>query len=251
MEANGATNLVLPLDNATSVDIPVPAYLPEDYVPGLEVRLALYQRLARMRETTGVDELAGEMQDRFGRRPTEVENLLYLLKLKLMASQRGIMRIAREGKQVVVFLGPEARVDGRGMQGVGRRVRVGSRQVRIDMDMTMKGWQRMLEKVVGQIDVPEGEVQAHGRKARGCGGSALSMCWDHLFMILKSRPWIHASAHFQPVFTGMTGMQGSRPASAGFQLGARQRRILQRRMLHLQQLQFSKGGPSGHLGAFV
>ena len=159
MEANGATNLVLPLDNATSVDIPVPAYLPEDYVPGLEVRLALYQRLARMREIPGVDELAGEMQDRFGRRPTEVENLLYLLKLKLMASPRGIMRIAREGKQVIVFLGPEARVDGGGMQGVGRRVRVGSRQVRIDMDMTMKGWQRMLEKVVEQIHVPEGEGQ--------------------------------------------------------------------------------------------
>ena len=34
--------------------------------------------------------------------------------------------------------------------------------MRIDMDMTMKGWQRMLEKVVGQIDVPEGEVQAQG-----------------------------------------------------------------------------------------
>ena len=159
MEANGATNLVLPLDNATSVDIPVPAYLPEDYVPGLEVRLALYQRLARMREIPGVDDLAAEMQDRFGRRPTEVENLLYLLKLKLMASPRGIMRIAREGKQVIVFLGPDARVDGRGMQGVGRRVRVGSRQVRIDMDMAMKGWQRMLEKVVEQIHVPEGEAQ--------------------------------------------------------------------------------------------
>ena len=164
MEANGFTNLILPLDNATSVDIPVPAYLPEDYVPGLEVRLALYQRLARMREIPGVDDLAGEMQDRFGRRPTEVENLLYLLKLKLKASPRGIMRIAREGKQVIVFLGPEARVDGRGMQGVGRRVRVGSRQVRIDMDMAMKGWQRMLEKVVEQIHVPDAEVQGKERR---------------------------------------------------------------------------------------
>ena len=64
-----------------------------------------------------------------------------------------------------MFLGPEARVDGRGMQGVGRRVRVGSRQVRIDMDMAMKGWQRMLEKVVEQIHVPEGEGQGlEGRR---------------------------------------------------------------------------------------
>ena len=80
---------MLPLDNATSVDIPVPAYLPEDYVPGLEVRLALYQRLARMREIPGVDQLAGEMQDRFGRRPTEVENLLYLLKAEAQGIAAG------------------------------------------------------------------------------------------------------------------------------------------------------------------
>ena len=98
-----------------------------------------------MREVSGVEELAEEMEDRFGTRPTEVENLLYLLKLKLMASPRGIMRIAREGKQVILFLGPEARVDGRGMHGVGRRVRVGSRQVKIDMDMSMKGWQEWSE----------------------------------------------------------------------------------------------------------
>ena len=63
------------------------------------------------------------------------------------------------GSRSFVFLGPDARVDGRGMQGVGRRVRVGSRQVRIDMDMAMKGWQRMLEKVVEQIHMPEGEAQ--------------------------------------------------------------------------------------------
>ncbi len=172
MESNGASNIVLPMDNTTSVDIPVPAYLPEDYTPGLEVRLALYQRLARMREVSGVEDLAEEMEDRFGTRPTEVENLLYLLKLKLMASPRGIMRIAREGKQVILFLGPEARIDGRGMQGVGRRVRVGSKQVKIDMDMSMKGWQGMLERVIEQIDVVEGDSVAGNGKGKELAGAS-------------------------------------------------------------------------------
>ena len=157
MGSNGGSDVILPLEATTAVDIPIPAYLPEDYVPGLEVRLALYQRLARLREAEGVDSMAREMEDRFGARPTEVENLLYLLRLKLLASSRGITRIARDGKQIVLYLGQEARINGSGFQRLGRRVRVGSRQVRIDVDSGVSGWQRILEEVVERVHVPEGE----------------------------------------------------------------------------------------------
>lgn len=155
--ANGAADLTMPMDTTTVVDIPIPAYLPEDYVPGLEVRLALYQRLARVREVGGVDAIAEEMEDRFGGRPTEVGNLLYLLRLKLMASPRGITRIARDGRQIVLYLGPEARVNGSGVRGIGRGVKVGNRQIRLDVDWGVSGWQRILEKVVEQVHVTEAE----------------------------------------------------------------------------------------------
>ena len=166
--ANGASHMILPLDTTTAVDIPIPAYLPEDYVPGLEIRLALYQRLARLREPTGVDSIAEEMEDRFGSRPTEVENLLYLLRLKLLASPRGIMRIARDGKQIVLYLGPEARVNGNSSHALGRRVRVGSRQVRVDVDSGVSGWQGILEEVVERVYVPESEGK--GRELVGARG---------------------------------------------------------------------------------
>ena len=157
MTENGASHLTLPMDTTTAVDIPIPAYLPEDYVPGLEIRLALYQRLARLREAEGVDSVAEEMEDRFGARPREVENLLYLLKLKLLASPRGIMRIARDGKQIVLYLSPEARISGNSGNVLGRRVRVGSRQIRIDVDSGVSGWQRILEEVVGRVYVSEAD----------------------------------------------------------------------------------------------
>lgn len=157
MTANGTANLTMPMDTTTAVDIPIPAYLPEGYVPGLEVRLALYQRLARVREVSGVDAIAEEIEDRFGGRPTEVGNLLYLLRLKLMASERGITRIARDGRQIVLYLGPEARVNGSGVRGIGRGVRIGSRQVRLDVDSGMNGWQKILEEVVEQVYVTEAE----------------------------------------------------------------------------------------------
>ena len=164
MDRNGASELVLPLDTTTAVDIPIPAYLPEDYVPGLEVRLALYQRLARLREVEGMNAMAEEMEDRFGARPREVENLLYLLRLKLIASERGITRIARDGNQIVLYLGQEARVNGSGVQGLGRRIRVGSRQVRIDVDSGVGEWQRLLEEVVEQVYVPETEGEPVGTR---------------------------------------------------------------------------------------
>ena len=151
---------LLPLDTTTAVDIPLPAYLPEEYVSGLDVRLALYQRLARVREIPAVDDFAAELADRFGPRPSEVENLLYLVRLKLFASPRGIDRIARDGKQTILFLAPDARIDIRGMQSLGARVRVGSRQIRLDTDMSMRGWQSLLERVVDCIHAPTPELAA-------------------------------------------------------------------------------------------
>ena len=118
------------------------------------------------------------------------------------------------------------------------------------MDMTMKGWQRMLEKVVGQIDVPEGEVQASGRTARGCGSSALSMpVWITLASILKSRPLDSSLGDtLRARFHGNNGYAEVTPRLDRLvSLAHDQRRILQRRMFRLQHhtiLQRGTFGPS-------
>ncbi|MBW2528699.1 MAG: transcription-repair coupling factor [Deltaproteobacteria bacterium] len=58
------------------------ALLPESYVRDIGVRLSLYKRLASAGSTDDVDDLAREMEDRFGPPPIEARRLVQLMGLK-------------------------------------------------------------------------------------------------------------------------------------------------------------------------
>ena len=59
-----------------NVDLPWPAYLPRDYVPGHKLRIEVYRRLARLREMKKLDDFRQELRDRYGSPPDAVEWLL-------------------------------------------------------------------------------------------------------------------------------------------------------------------------------
>ncbi len=87
------------------IDLPIRAHIPEDYVPESALRLRLYRRLADVTTSAQVDELARELEDRFGAPPEEVQNLLYLLRLKVAALQAHIASIGMEDGRILVKLG--------------------------------------------------------------------------------------------------------------------------------------------------
>ncbi len=71
----------------TTVDLPWPAFLPRDYVPGQRLRIEVYRRLARVRRVDRLQDFAGELRDRFGPTPEPVEWLLRLAELRLLAAR--------------------------------------------------------------------------------------------------------------------------------------------------------------------
>ena len=58
------------------ITVDAPILIPEDYVPDLDVRMALYRRLNEMKGRQEIDGFAAEMIDRFGPLPLEAANLL-------------------------------------------------------------------------------------------------------------------------------------------------------------------------------
>ena len=60
----------------------VEALLPEDYVADVGVRLSLYKRLASAADEAEVDELAAEMEDRFGAAAARGRASVELMRLK-------------------------------------------------------------------------------------------------------------------------------------------------------------------------
>jgi len=95
------------------VSMHVPAYLPENYVSDVHLRLNLYKRISDARDDAEIDSLLAEITDRFGRPPAPVRHLLRIValrrraeKLRIKKIEAGIERIAFELDQTTpVHLG--------------------------------------------------------------------------------------------------------------------------------------------------
>jgi transcription-repair coupling factor (superfamily II helicase) len=90
------------------IRLPVAAYLPEDYVPDIQQRLALYRRLSDRLTPEMVQELEEELLDRFGPIPPEGRNLLEVVRAKHYLRQLGVKRLElRDSLAVLQFARPE------------------------------------------------------------------------------------------------------------------------------------------------
>ena len=104
-EPDVVATLLEPLDWTVQIALPMPAYLPEKYVFGSELRLKLYQRMARLRSEEEIEAMKQELLDRFGPLPPEAQNLLSQLQFKVWALRGGVESIAVESGQIVVRFG--------------------------------------------------------------------------------------------------------------------------------------------------
>jgi transcription-repair coupling factor (superfamily II helicase) len=80
-----------------TVDLPWPAFLPRDYVPGQRLRIEVYRRLARIRRLERLEDFRQELRDRFGALPEPAEWMLRLAKLRLLAARWQIAAVHLEG----------------------------------------------------------------------------------------------------------------------------------------------------------
>ena len=86
----------------TVIDLPVDAYLPDDYVAEEPQKLELYRRLGRTAVDSEVEKIRAELIDRFGALPAPVERLLEVARLRIAAEAAGIASLAREGHELIV-----------------------------------------------------------------------------------------------------------------------------------------------------
>ena len=136
-----------------TVDLPLTAYIPEDYVADITTRIDLYQRLAKSRSVGEAKEIEGELRDRFGDSPPEVANLLYVVNLRAVAARTGIQSISKEGGQIVVRLMEGLKVDRRRLGQSWHGLKIGTSQLRLDMAHLGGKWRKVLQEVVEALSI--------------------------------------------------------------------------------------------------
>ncbi len=87
------------------INLPVPAFIPEDYVADVHERLELYRRLSSIQDEHDEELQAGEMLDRFGPMPEEVTNLLKIMRIKEVCRRLNCARLdgTFSGKSMLVL----------------------------------------------------------------------------------------------------------------------------------------------------
>lgn len=86
----------------TTIDTDIEALIPDFYVEKDSERLEIYRRLYRMDDSTKIDDIRSELQDRFGEYPPEVENLCKIIELKIIAAKFRITRVELRNRIVTL-----------------------------------------------------------------------------------------------------------------------------------------------------
>jgi transcription-repair coupling factor (superfamily II helicase) len=93
------------------ISVVVEGFVPEDYVPEVNQRLAFYKRLAGAGSDVEIDELRAELADRYGPPPEPALRLLDIVRIRVAARALGIEKVeAGEGRALITFA-PSTPVD--------------------------------------------------------------------------------------------------------------------------------------------
>jgi transcription-repair coupling factor (superfamily II helicase) len=84
-----------------NIDLPWPAYLPREYVPGQKLRIEVYRRLARLRELKKLDDFRQELRDRYGPPPETLEWLFRTTEIRLLCVRWQVSSVHRDGRDLV------------------------------------------------------------------------------------------------------------------------------------------------------
>ncbi|MEK0306519.1 transcription-repair coupling factor [Bifidobacterium favimelis] len=85
-----------------SIDLPLEASIPVDYIDSDNLRLEAYRKLAAARNEEDLKDLYEELSDRYGRPPAEFDTLFGVARLRFKARALGIAEMASQGGRVRV-----------------------------------------------------------------------------------------------------------------------------------------------------
>ena len=150
------------------ITVDAPIMIPEDYVPDLAVRMALYRRLNDAADKAELDALAAEMIDRFGPLPDPTENLVKLIEIKHQAIEANIAKIDVGARGTLVSFHKDDFPDPAGLLAYVDRLQ-GSVRLRPDMKLVVdRAWGDPKSRLNGLLQLTRG-LSGIVRRAKKAG----------------------------------------------------------------------------------
>ncbi|OHD06218.1 transcription-repair coupling factor [Sphingopyxis sp. RIFCSPHIGHO2_12_FULL_65_19] len=138
------------------ITVDAPILIPEDYVPDLPLRMALYRRLNDAGDRPALDAFAAEMIDRFGPLPPETANLIQLMEIKANAKLAGIAKLDVGTKGALVSFHGDQFANVPGLIAYVERLK-GRARIRPDNKLSISGdWVSTGARLNGALQLSKG-----------------------------------------------------------------------------------------------
>ncbi|MBR6404021.1 MAG: transcription-repair coupling factor [Eubacterium sp.] len=98
-------------DFDTSVDIPVDAYIPDEYVRSEYLKLELYKRISHIENDEDAEAVVAEAEDRFGELPKAMDRLIQVALIRAKAHKANMTHIRYANGCVQYIMKDGARID--------------------------------------------------------------------------------------------------------------------------------------------
>jgi transcription-repair coupling factor (superfamily II helicase) len=102
-------------DLEPEINLPMSAFIPENYIADIDQRLSAYRRLSRLSHMDEISAIKEELIDRYGKLPEEVSNLLMKLVFKVLAIKAGIKKLDVAGNQLVFHISDQHQANPHGI----------------------------------------------------------------------------------------------------------------------------------------
>jgi transcription-repair coupling factor (superfamily II helicase) len=94
------------------IQIGLPAYIPEAYIPDVNQRLVFYKKLANVQDRKDLEDLAYEMEDRFGPLPELVLMFIEVMDLRRVLREYLVTGVYKKAEKVALHFHPDAPIKG-------------------------------------------------------------------------------------------------------------------------------------------
>jgi transcription-repair coupling factor (superfamily II helicase) len=136
------------------ISVQVEGFLPEEYVPEVNQRLAFYKRLAGAAGAEELADLRAELLDRFGPLPEPAEQLIDIVRIRIEARVLGIERLEAGGGKAVITFSPRTAVEPErlvaAIQASRGRLRM-RREFTLEAAIATTGWAAVRDSLLGVL----------------------------------------------------------------------------------------------------
>lgn len=93
-----------------SIELPLTAYIPDNYIVSPKEKINVYQKLSSVDNMEYLEEIREELIEDYGKLPQEVSNLFHVIEFKILAKKAGIAAVKAEsvylskGKEIVLLM---------------------------------------------------------------------------------------------------------------------------------------------------